>query len=138
MSNLSINVAIVGDDELVLGRLAQLIAATEGLRCAGRYADADSALDEFLVAPPDVVLMDISRPDANGIECVRRIKETCPNQSILVLSNGDEPEVVFGTLSAGAVGYLLKQSSPAQITAAIREVYLGGSPMTASIARWVV
>ena len=138
MSNLSINVASVGDDKLVFGRLAQLIAATEGLRCSGRYVDAASALNEFLVAPPDVVLMDINLPDTNGIECVRGIKEACPNQLILVLSNEDEPEVVFSTLSAGAVGYLLKPSSPAQITSAIREVYLGGSPMTASIARWVV
>jgi DNA-binding NarL/FixJ family response regulator len=138
MSNTSINVAILGEDELVLGRLAQLIEATEGLRCSGRYGDADSALDECLVAPTDVVLMDITLPGTNGIECVRRIKEACPNQLILVLSNWDEQEVVFSTLSASAIGYLLKPSSPKQITTAIREVYLGGSPMTASIARWVV
>jgi DNA-binding NarL/FixJ family response regulator len=135
---MSINVAIVEGDALVLGDLARLINSTEGLHCPGLYSSAVSALKEFSVSPPDMVLMDINLPGANGIESVRRVKAAHPDMPILVLTSMESTNVVLGALSAGAVGYLLKRGSPEQIIAAIRDVHAGGSPLTSSIARQLV
>jgi DNA-binding NarL/FixJ family response regulator len=135
---MSINVAIVENDEQMLSGLTRLIKSTKGFRCSGSYNSAVSALKEFPKSLPDVVLMDINLPGVNGVEYVRRIKEIYPDQLILVLTNLDEPQVVMNTLSSGASGYLLKNTAPKQIVSAVREVYHGSSPFTGSIARGLV
>lgn len=135
---MSINVAIVENDEQGLSGLARLIGSTEGFRCSGLYSSAVCALNDFPKLLPDVVLMDINLPGTHGVEYVRRIKEVCPDQLVLVLSDLDNPQVIFNTLSAGASGYLLKNSSPRQIITAVRDVYHGSSPLTGSIARRLV
>jgi DNA-binding NarL/FixJ family response regulator len=135
---MTIKVAIVDNDELILDGLTRLIGSTKELRCSGSYSSAVRALDEFRKSLPDVVLMDINLSGVNGVEYVRRIKEVCPDQLILVLTNLNDPQVVINTLSSGASGYLLKSTSPKQIVTAVRDVYHGSSPFTGSIARGLV
>jgi DNA-binding NarL/FixJ family response regulator len=82
--------------------------------------------------------MDINLPGINGVDCVRRLKELLPSTQVVMLTVYENTNIIFSALSAGASGYLLKQSSPEQITQAIHEVHQGGSPMTSHIARKVV
>ena len=133
-----IKVAIIDNDAGALSGLGRLIDATEGFRFLGRHANVVRALKEFSISPPDVLLMDINLPGVDGIDWVRRVKAAHPDLLILVLTDLEFINVIFSAISAGAVGYLLKRSSPEQVIKAIHEVYQGGSPMTTSIARVIV
>jgi DNA-binding NarL/FixJ family response regulator len=132
------NVSIVEDDVRLRGTLARLIDSTEGFCCVSQHPTAENALSELVVTRPEVVLMDINLPGMNGVDCVRRLKELLPSTQVVMLTVYENTNIIFSALSAGASGYLLKQSSPEQIIQAIREVKEGGSPMTSHIARKVV
>jgi DNA-binding NarL/FixJ family response regulator len=82
--------------------------------------------------------MDINLPGINGVECVRQLKPVLPDTQIVMLTVYENTDLIFQALSAGATGYLLKQTPPAELLTAIREVRSGGSPMTGHIARKVV
>jgi DNA-binding NarL/FixJ family response regulator len=133
-----INISIVEDDVRLRGTLARLIDSTKGFCCVSQHPSAENALSELTVTRPDVVMMDINLPGMNGVDCVRRLKEMLPDTQVVMLTVYENTNIIFSALSAGASGYLLKQSSPEQIIQAIREVHEGGSPMTSHIARKVV
>jgi len=133
-----IKVAIVEDDVRVRKSLAQLIDLSEGFRCVNQYASAEKALAGLPGDPPDVVVMDINLPGMSGVDCVRKLKQILPGCQILMLTVYDQTENIFNALAAGASGYLLKQTAPAELLASIRDVYGGGSPMSSHIARKVV
>ena len=135
---MNINVAIVEDDDRVRESLGLLIQGTSEFTCTGSYRTAESALKGITASPPDVVLMDINLPRASGIECVQQIRMQCPNLNVLMLTVHDDGDIIFRALEAGANGYLLKRTPPAEILNAIKEVYAGGAPMTSSIARKVL
>ena len=103
-----------------------------------RLPDGESALAQLPALRPDVVLMDIRLPGLSGIECVRRLKAVLPGVQIVMLTVFEDEERVFDALAAGATGYLVKRTPPAEILAAIAEVRRGGSPMSSAIARKVV
>lgn len=133
-----IRVSIVEDDARVRGGLVQLINLSEGFQCVSQHSSAEAALAELAAAGPDVVLMDINLPGANGVECVRQLKPQLPTTQIVMLTVYEETEMIFKALTAGATGYLLKQTPPAELLSAIRDVHRGGSPMTSHIARKIV
>jgi DNA-binding NarL/FixJ family response regulator len=83
-------------------------------------------------------LMDINLGDMDGIECVSRLTALVPEAQVLMLTVFEDTEQIFRALAAGASGYLLKRLSPKKLLEAIEEVYAGGSPMSAPIARKVV
>ena len=86
----------------------------------------------------DVVLMDIRLPRISGISCTARLKPLMPKTQILILTVSADSETIFRALEAGADGYLLKRSSPAELQAAVLDVLKGGVPMTSEIARRVI
>lgn len=133
-----IRVSIVEDDARVRSGLVQLINLSEGFQCVSHHANAELALTDLPAAKPDVVLMDINLPGVNGVECVRQLKPQLPNTQIVMLTVYEETEMIFKALTAGATGYLLKQTLPADLLTAIRDVHRGGSPMTSHIARKIV
>ncbi|MBC8097074.1 MAG: response regulator transcription factor [Akkermansiaceae bacterium] len=133
-----ISVSIVEDDVKVRGSLARLIDSTEGFTCVSQHPSGENALAELVVTCPEVVLMDINLPGMNGVECVRRLKTLLPKTQIVMLTVYENTNIIFSALSAGASGYLLKQSSPEQLIQAVRDVHDGGSPMSSHIARKVV
>jgi DNA-binding NarL/FixJ family response regulator len=133
-----IHVSIVEDDVKVRGSLAKLIDSTEGFSCVSQHPDAENALKELPVIKPEIVLMDINLPGMDGVECVRRLKQVLPTTQVVMLTVYENTNIIFGALTAGASGYLLKRSSPEQIIEAIRDVHNGGSPMSSHIARKVV
>jgi len=109
-----------------------------GIECTAIYASAEEALSELPKNPPQVVLVDINLPRLSGIECIARLKSQCPQLLFLILTSYDTHAAIFDALKAGATGYLLKRTPPAEIVAAIEQLRDGGSPMSPHIARQVV
>ncbi len=135
---MSIAVSIVEDDPQVRSSLAKLIDSSPGYRCVSRHGSAENALAEIPKVKPDVALMDINLPGINGVECVRRLKPQLPGTQMIMLTVYQNTEHIFNALTAGATGYMLKQTPPAELLAAIKEVHAGGSPMSSHIARKIV
>ncbi|HRY33890.1 MAG TPA: response regulator transcription factor [Bacteroidales bacterium] len=138
MEQETIRVAIVEDDQTVLDGLKMLIGGTAGYSCVSASCSGEDAIEVIPALNPDVVLMDINLPGIDGIECLLTLKTANPALQIIMLTIYEDSEAVFKSLAAGASGYLLKQTSPSRLLEAIREVYLGGSPMSGEIARKVV
>ena len=135
---MSIAVSIVEDDPGVRSSLVKLINSSPGYRCVSHHSSAENALEEIPKLKPDVTLMDINLPGLNGVECVRKLKPQTPRTQIIMLTVYQNPDNIFKALAAGATGYLLKQTPPAELLAAIRDVNDGGSPMSGHIARKIV
>jgi DNA-binding NarL/FixJ family response regulator len=138
MKSMSIRVSLVEDDARLRGSLARLIELSEGFHCVSQHSSGEEALAELPAARPDVVLMDINLPRMNGVECVRQLKPLLAATQVVMLTVYENTELIFQALAAGASGYLLKQTPPAELLAAVRDVFNGGSPMTSHIARKVV
>lgn len=133
-----IKIGIVEDNRGLREDLQEMIGSASGLRLVCAYSNAEDAIKGLAKHAPDVVLMDIHLPFRSGIECTRRLKDQCPDLQVLILTVYEDNESIFDALKAGASGYLLKRSSPAEIIAAIRDVFVGGAPMSSQIARQLV
>ncbi len=118
--------------------LAKLIDGSPGYRCVSQHGSAETALREIPKINPDVVLMDINLPGISGVECVRRLKPLLPATQVIMLTVYQNTENIFNALAAGATGYMLKQTPPAELLTAIQNVHAGGSPMSSHIARKIV
>ena len=137
-SDVNITVAIVEDDVPAREILAGWIRDTEGFKCAGEYDDAETALARLPLEKPSVVLFDINLPGMNGIECVRRLKPRLPDTQFVMVTVYEDANHIFDALSAGASGYMLKQTRSNELIDALKDVHAGGSPMSSQIARKVV
>ena len=133
-----IKVVIFEDNRSLREGLAAMIGGTPGFECAGAFPNCNNLLKNISQTKPDVVLMDIEMPGINGIEPVSLIKEEYPEIKILMETIFDDDEKIFNSICAGAEGYILKHTTPAEIMEAITEIHEGGSPMTPSIANRVL
>lgn len=133
-----IKIGIVEDNHELRETLRQMVETAPGLRFVCGYSNAEDAIRHLPKHSPDVVLMDIHLPFRSGIECTRRLKDLCPGLQVLILTVYEDSDSIFDALKAGASGYLLKRSSPTEILAAIRDLRVGGAPMSSQIARQVV
>lgn len=133
-----ISVVIVEDIDDIRNAMRVLIGGSDGFKCQHVFENAEIALLQLPKLKPDVVLMDINMPGKNGIECVRELKPLLPETQFMMCTVYDDDDHIFNALQAGATGYILKRTSPAQILEAIRDLYSGGSPMSSEIARRVV
>jgi DNA-binding NarL/FixJ family response regulator len=115
-----------------------LINATPDLDLVGSFRDCQQLETQISTLQPDVVLMDIDMPGRNGIESVKILKEIAFKTQVLMLTVFEDEEKIFAAIRNGASGYLLKNTSPSEIIEAIFDIYKGGSPMTASVARKVL
>ncbi|TAL04317.1 MAG: response regulator transcription factor [Verrucomicrobia bacterium] len=135
---MAIRVSIVEDNARVRSGLEKLMQLSSGFECLSVHPSAEAALSELPAQKPDVVLMDINLPGMNGVECVRQLKPILPGTQVVMLTVYENTDLIFKALSAGATGYMLKQTPPSELLAAVREVHDGGSPMSGHIARKVV
>lgn len=133
-----INVALVEDKPKVRESWTRLIDSFPDFTCVCACATGEEALRVIPPAAPDVILMDIFLPRMSGIECTVRLKAALPQTQIVILTAMDDQELVFMALEAGADGYLLKRTKPADLRAALLDVLRGGAPMTSQIARRVI
>jgi DNA-binding NarL/FixJ family response regulator len=133
-----IAVAIVDDDAEVRDMIQALIDNATGLKFVGAYSSCDDVLERMVDEIPDVVLMDINMPGRSGIECVEALTLEIPDMKILMLTNYSDDERIFDSLRAGAVGYLLKNSSIEKLSELIKEAHHGGAPMSGEVAQKVL
>jgi DNA-binding NarL/FixJ family response regulator len=133
-----ISVIIVEDNKIIRESLVSLINGTDGLSCIASYGDCESMFTEKKLEKSDLVLMDIGLPGMDGISGVKKIKEIYPDVDILMLTIYEDNQKVFDALLAGACGYLVKKTPPAQLIEAVKDAVNGGSPMSSVIARKVV
>jgi DNA-binding NarL/FixJ family response regulator len=133
-----ISVAVVEDDPQVRESLVTILRRASGMICMGAYATAEESLVALPSLHPQVVLMDISLPGMDGVECVRRLSAICPETQIIMLTVYDQADTIFNSLAAGASGYLLKPVRASELVNAVKDVHAGGAPMTSNIARRVV
>jgi DNA-binding NarL/FixJ family response regulator len=131
-------VSIIEDDAQTRHILADWIARTEGFSIVSEHGSAESAVAGLPQENPQVVLTDINLPGMNGIECVRLLKKSLPKTQFVMLTVYRDEDHIFDALSAGAIGYLLKQTPRRELITALKQVHGGGSPMTGAIARKVV
>lgn len=133
-----IRVGIVEDIEEIRNAVAALLIWDENFELVFTFSQAEEALETIPTLQPDIVIMDINLPGINGIECIRRVKPLSPVTQFMIFTIYENDENIFTALEAGASGYLLKKSSMPQIAEALKELYAGGSPMSALIARKLV
>ena len=134
----TISLAIVEDDDTIREGLRILIDGSPGFTCIATYTNGNDAMIGLPEIEPDVVLMDIDIPGPSGIECILSLKAMKLQMTFIMLTVFEDTDAIFKSLSAGASGYLLKQTPPAKLLDAVQEVYRGGSPMSNEIARKVV
>ncbi len=134
-----ISVCVVDDNRDLRNALEEIISMAEGFRCIGTIGTAQEAIASLPLLKPDVVLMDINLgSDETGIDCVRELKHKIPETNFMMCTVYEEDEKIFQALTAGASGYILKKTAPTRMLEAIKELYLGGAPMSSQIARKVV
>jgi len=133
-----IKVTIVEDNDKIRNGLLMLINGSEGYKCISDYSSGEAALKSIPNDKPDVVLMDINLPGMSGIKCVEKLKQKLPDLQFMMITVYEEDEQIFQSILAGASGYILKRTPPAELLEAIKELHEGGSPMSVQIARKVV
>jgi DNA-binding NarL/FixJ family response regulator len=133
-----IRVSIFEDNKHLRETFELLLGTAKNFMCTGAYADVNDILENISESPCDVVLMDIEMPGMNGIEATKLLKQHFPGIQILIQTAFFEDEYIFNAICAGASGYILKSTTPADYLQAIIDVNAGGSPMTPGIARRVL
>ncbi len=126
---MTIRVLLVDDHQLVRAGLAGLIDAADDLEVCGQAADGEQAVSQAVATSPDVVLMDLSMPVLDGVEATRRLLAEVPSARVVVLTSFAETARVHDALRAGALGYLLKDSEPHTLLAAVRSAASGAGPI---------
>ena len=135
---MSISIAIVEDLDEVRDGLKNFLALSQDFKVLDTFKTAEQALDDIPKLRPDIVIMDISLPGMNGIECIRQVKDKSPSTQFMMFTVYENDEKVFEALKAGAAGYLLKNTGLVQLIESLKELHNGGSPMSANIARKLV
>jgi len=137
-STMNVTVSIIEDDVPAREILADWIRRSDGFNCVSEHDDAESAMAMLPEKKPSVALVDINLPGMNGIECIRRLKTVLPQTQFVMLTVYEDDNHIFRAMSAGASGYLLKQTPRQMLLAALKDVHNGGSPMSSNIARKIV
>ncbi len=130
-----IRVLIVDDHAIVRKGIRALLATEPGVEVVGEAEDGQQAVTHTGRLRPDIVLMDLVMPEFDGIEAIARITAEYPETRILVLTSFAADDKVFPAIKAGALGYLLKDSTPGELVQAIQQVHRGESSLHPTIAR---
>ena len=138
MAGAPIRVLIADDHAIVREGLRSLLETEPGMDLVGEAADGGEAVAQARALQPDVILLDLMMPRMDGIAALGEIRREQPDACILVLTSFTEDEKVFAAIKRGALGYLLKDSSPQELLDAIREVARGEPALHPTIARKVL
>lgn len=130
---MTITILLADDHAIVRDGLRFLLEAQPDMDVVGEASSGRDAVRMATELQPAVAIMDITMPGLNGIEASLQIKASCPDTGIIVLSMHSTSEHVFRALQAGARGYLLKESAPPQVVAAVRAVHCGQRYLSPSI-----
>ncbi|MEU1881665.1 response regulator transcription factor [Streptosporangium sp. NPDC020072] len=131
----TVRVLVVDDQELVREGIASLLGIQPGLTVVGTARDGQEAVRRALELAPDVVLMDVRMPGADGVEAVAVLRQRMPRCRVVMLTTFDDEEYVVRALAAGAAGYLLKDLPAADLAGAVRLAGAGVTQLDSSVAR---
>jgi DNA-binding NarL/FixJ family response regulator len=131
-------ILLVDDDNLMRAGLRAVLSSDETIEVVGEAADGHDAVAAVERLQPEVVLMDLRMPKQDGISATRQILEASPEVKVLVLTTFEDDDYIFGSLAAGASGFLLKRSEPDELIGGIHTVAGGDSLLSPSVTRRVV
>jgi DNA-binding NarL/FixJ family response regulator len=138
MTESPIRVLIVDDDDLMRAGLRGVLSMDDGIEVVGEAADGRDAVYRTRVLKPDVVLMDVRMPDTDGISATRHLLAGFPDVRVVILTTFQQDDYIFGALSAGASGFLLKRTRPEELLAAIHTIAAGESLLSPSVTSRVI
>ena len=138
MSETPIRVLLVDDDALMRAGLDAIFSSDGAIEVVGEASDGRVAVERVHELRPDVVLMDVRMPDLDGIAATREIVASAPDTRVVILTTFEDDEYIFGALTAGASGFLLKRTSPELLIDAIKAVAAGDSLLSPSVTRRVI
>ena len=130
----TICILIADDHAVVREGLRGLIESEQGMEVVAEAENGAQAIELAAAHEPDVILLDLLMPEVDGLAAIKGIRLQDPKARILVLTSFDDDERIYSAIEAGALGYLLKDSSPADLLQAIRDVHAGLPSMTPAVA----
>lgn len=133
-----INVGIIEDNKYMRSGWEAFISSEPDLNVIASFGSCEEAFASRELKRVNLLIMDIGLPGMNGIEGVRYVRKHYPDMVVIMATVFDDDHHIFEALKAGAMGYLMKKVSPEELTAAIRDAWQGGSPITPNIARKVI
>jgi DNA-binding NarL/FixJ family response regulator len=138
MSPRAVRVLLADDDDLMRAGLKAVLSTDDSIEVVGEAADGRGAVTEAALRTPDVVLMDVRMPGLDGISATRELLTIAPRVKVAILTTFEQDDYIFGALSAGASGFLLKRTKPEQLIAAIHTIAEGDSLLSPSVTRRVI
>ncbi|MEV5629285.1 response regulator transcription factor [Micromonospora tulbaghiae] len=133
-----VRVLVVDDDPLVRGALSMILGGVPDVAVVGEATDGAEVPEAVAAYAPDVVLMDIRMPRVDGLAATEALRATADPPEVLVLTTFDADEQVLRALRAGASGFLLKDTPPAEIVAAVRRVAAGEATLSPAVTRKLI
>jgi DNA-binding NarL/FixJ family response regulator len=131
-------VLIVDDDDLMRAGLRGVLSSDQAIEVVGEAGDGREAAYRTRLLRPDVVLMDVRMPDLDGISATRELLASFPEVRVVILTTFEQEDYIFGALSAGASGFLLKRTRPEELIAAIHTIAAGDSLLSPSVTSRVI
>jgi DNA-binding NarL/FixJ family response regulator len=138
MTQPRVRVLIVDDDDLMRAGLRGVLSSDEAIEIVGEAGDGREAAYRTRLLRPDVVLMDVRMPDLDGISATREVLATFPEAKVVILTTFEQDDYIFGALTAGASGFLLKRTRPEELIAAIHTIAAGDSLLSPSVTSRVI
>jgi DNA-binding NarL/FixJ family response regulator len=138
MTDAPIRVLIVDDDDLMRAGLRGVLSHDERIDVVGDARDGRDAAYRTRLLQPDVVLMDVRMPDVDGISATHQVLADFPDVKVVILTTFEQDDYIFGALSAGASGFLLKRTAPEDLIAAIHTIAAGDSLLSPSVTSRVI
>src|SRR5436190_13032546 len=129
-----VRILIAEDHETVREGLKLILSAQSDIEVVGEVSDGRAAVEHAKKLNPDIVLMDVSMPELNGLKATQKLKECCPDVKVLILTRHKDDGYLQQLLRAGASGYVLKQSPSAELLHAIRAIAAGGKYLDPAVA----
>ena len=129
-----IRIVVADDHAVVRTGLEQLVGTFEDIELVGMGATGSEAADICVATRPDVALLDLEMPVADGIEATRRIREVCPSTNVVIFTSFSDRARILRALDAGAIGYLLKDAEPEEIHRGLQAAARGEAPLAPKAA----
>ncbi|MGH2743746.1 MAG: response regulator [Thermoleophilaceae bacterium] len=138
MSEPRVRLLIVDDDGLMRAGLRGVLSNDDAIEVVGEADDGRDAVYRTRLLHPDIVLMDVRMPNLDGISASRELLEAFPEVRVVILTTFEQDDYIFGALSAGASGFLLKRTSPEELVAAVHTIAAGDSLLSPSVTSRVI
>jgi DNA-binding NarL/FixJ family response regulator len=134
----AVRVLLVDDDDLMRAGLRSVLSSDATIEVVGEAGDGRAAVERVRQLRPDIVLMDVRMPDVDGISATREVIASRSDVKVVILTTFEEDDYIFGALSAGASGFLLKRTSPEELIGALHTVAAGDSLLSPPVTRRVI